>query len=122
MSKRGSRGGWMITISALMLTVWLVGLSVAWRGLGPNTTRISNRLARLFTGRGHQPDDSEAIPIGPTRLDDPRLSSLRLAAGSWQRSAGPRRLVVDQVCLVSDVPAFFEAIALWDERRFFPRF
>jgi hypothetical protein len=121
MSKRGSRGGWMITISALLLTVWLAGVSVVtWRGLGPNTTRITNRLARIFTGRGHQPDDSEAIPIGPTRPDDPRLSSLRLAAGSWQRSAGPRRLVVDQVCLVPDVPAFFEAIALWDERQYFP--
>ena len=113
--------GWMITISALMLAVWLVGVSVvAWRGLGRSTTRVSNRLARIFTGRGHQPDDSEAIPIGPTRLDDPRLSSLRLAADSWQRSAGPRRVVVDQVCLVPDVPAFLEAIALWDERHFFP--
>ena len=121
MSTRGSRAGWMITISALMLALWLVGVSVvAWRGLGRSRTRIGSRLARIFTGRGHQPDDTQAIPIGPTRLDDPRLSSLRLAADSWRRSAGLRRVVVDQVCLVPDVPAFFEAIALWDERHFFP--
>ena len=29
-------------------------------------------------------------------------------------------MVVDQVCLVPDVPAFLEAIASWDERYFFP--
>ena len=33
---------------------------------------------------------------------------------------GPRRVVVDQVCLVPDVAAFLEAIALWDERSFLP--
>ena len=38
----------------------------------------------------------------------------------WNTSLEPRRLVVDQVCLVPDVPAFLEAIALWDERHFFP--
>ena len=42
------------------------------------------------------------------------------AAVTWRRSIGPRRLVIDQVCLVPDVPAFFEAIAAWDERHFFP--
>ena len=121
MNKRDSRAGWIITISALMLALWLVGVSVVtWRGLGRNTTRVKNRLARFFTGRGHQPDNPQAISIGPTHVDDPRLSSLRLAADSWRRSDGPRRVVVDQVCLVPDVPAFFEAIAQWDERHFFP--
>ena len=121
MSKRESRAGWKISISALVLVLWMVGASmVAWRGLGQKRTRISNRLARIFTGRAHEPADYEVIPVGPTRWDDPRLSALRLAASSWQRSAGPRRVVVDQVCLVPDVPAFFEAIALWDERHFFP--
>lgn len=121
MSKSGSGAGWMITISALTLAVWLMGVSVVtWRGLGRNTTRVKNRLARFFTGRGHQPDDSQPIPIGPTRMDNARLRPLRLAADSWRRSAGPRRDVVDQVCLVPDVPAFFEAIALWDEKHFFP--
>jgi hypothetical protein len=28
--------------------------------------------------------------------------------------------VIDQVCLVPDVPTFFEAIAAWDQRHFFP--
>ena len=38
----------------------------------------------------------------------------------WRYSTGPLRLVVDQVCLVPDVPSFFEAIATWDQRHFFP--
>ena len=29
-------------------------------------------------------------------------------------------MVVDQVCLVPDVPSFYEAIAAWDEGHFFP--
>ena len=53
-------------------------------------------------------------------MDDPRLSSLRSAAESWRKSAAPRRLVVDQVCLVPDLPTFLEAIAAWDERHYFP--
>jgi hypothetical protein len=54
------------------------------------------------------------------QLSDNRLKSLRLAADSWRRSAEPSRRRVDQVCLVPDVPAFLEAIALWDEHSFFP--
>jgi len=53
-------------------------------------------------------------------LDDSRLESLRVAADAWRHSTGPRRRVVDQVCLVPDVPSFLEAISFWDERQFFP--
>jgi hypothetical protein len=53
-------------------------------------------------------------------LDDPRLAYLRNVSEKWRRFQGPERLVVDQVCLVPDVPTFFAAIASWDERHFFP--
>ena len=56
----------------------------------------------------------------PATAADPRLEPLRRAAAGWRQSAGPRRVVVDQVCLVPDVPSFFEAIAAWDEGHFFP--
>jgi len=53
-------------------------------------------------------------------LDDPRLADLREASVRWRRFQGPRRRVVDQVCLVPDVPTFLAAVAAWDERHFFP--
>jgi hypothetical protein len=56
----------------------------------------------------------------PTHLDDPRFLSLRRAAAHWRTSLESHRVVIDQVCLVPDVPAFLEAIAQWDERHFFP--
>ena len=62
----------------------------------------------------------ERLPSIPSVFGDPRFASLRRAAMNWQRSSGPRRLVIDQVCLVPDVPTFFEAIASWDEYHFFP--
>ena len=40
--------------------------------------------------------------------------------GRLGRRAGPKRRVVDQVCLVPDVPTFLEAIAAWDEAHCFP--
>jgi hypothetical protein len=51
---------------------------------------------------------------------DPRLSDLRRGAAQWTLRAGPSRRVVDMVCLVPDVPTFYEALAAWDEDRFFP--
>jgi hypothetical protein len=45
---------------------------------------------------------------------------LHRAAESWTRRGGPERRVIDQVCLVPDVATFFEAIATWDERHFYP--
>jgi hypothetical protein len=45
---------------------------------------------------------------------------LALAAATWVRRQGPARKVVDMVCLVPDVPTFFEAISVWDETHFFP--
>jgi hypothetical protein len=43
-----------------------------------------------------------------------------LTAEVWNERNGPKRQVVDQVCLVPDVATFFEAIATWDEGHWFP--
>lgn len=42
------------------------------------------------------------------------------AAVAWEARGGPRRRVVDQVCLVPDLPTFLEAVASWDAGHFFP--
>lgn len=53
-------------------------------------------------------------------LFDPRFDEIRKASVAWDRRTGPARKVVDVVCLVPDVPTFFEAIAKWDEHHYFP--
>ena len=72
------------------------------------------------TGPSENAGGKNELPAVAERMDDVRLSSLRSAVESWQKSAAPRRVVVDQVCLVSDLPTFLEAIAAWDERHYFP--
>jgi len=71
------------------------------------------------------PSDGQARPkarewVPPASLHDPRLEMIRMASESWDLRAGPRRAVVDQVCLVPDVATFFEAIATWDDSHYFP--
>jgi len=48
------------------------------------------------------------------------IEELRTASSSWQKRPGPKRVVVDQVCLVPDFATFLEAIATWDEDHYFP--
>jgi hypothetical protein len=48
------------------------------------------------------------------------LDEIRRASVSWERRAGPRRQVLDVVCLVPDLPTFLEAISAWDESHAFP--
>jgi len=103
----------MIAIPALILAVWLLAVGVvALRGLGLGKNWLGGDRAQAAV--------IDLVQAAPVRLDDPRLSSLRRAAASWRQAVGPRRLVIDQVCLVPDVPSFLEAIAAWDERHFFP--
>ena len=117
---RGSGAGRLIAIPALLLALWIVSVTViAWRGLGRSQARVVERLAQLL-GFVQEPAVADAAVAGPVQLDDPRLDYLRRAADSWRLSAGRKRLVVDQVCLVPDVATFLEAIAAWDERHFFP--
>ncbi|WP_406693515.1 hypothetical protein V5E97_21005 [Singulisphaera sp. Ch08] len=55
----------------------------------------------------------------PARLPN-GIEELQTASSSWQRRPGPKRVVVDQVCLVPDFATFLEAIATWDEEHYFP--
>ncbi len=55
----------------------------------------------------------------PDSLFDPRLSELRAAALVWD-ARRPDRRIVDQVCLVPDLATYFETIAQWDGKHFFP--
>lgn len=45
---------------------------------------------------------------------------LRRASPAWKERRGPRRRVVDVVCLVPDVPTFLAALSTWDRERCFP--
>ena len=56
----------------------------------------------------------------PISFDDPRFATLKKAAAEWDKRKGPKRQVVDVVCLVENLPGFFEAIAFWDESTYFP--
>src|SRR4051794_29771308 len=75
------------------------------------------QLAGLPTTARAQPPAAIAAPVSPlSRSPD----EIRRASTSWERRPGPERRVVDQVCLVPDVPTFLEAIAAWDEAHAFP--
>ncbi len=67
-----------------------------------------------------RPQQGEAFPPPARSLFDERLAQLRIASVAWDNRLGPRRQVVDQVCLVPDLPTFLEAIAAWDEGHYFP--
>ena len=90
--------------------------------------RSDVRMSRLIggqlgaiSGADHgRPAGKELTPAIVEHIDDPRLVALRQAAERWRRPAEPRRVVVDQVCLVPDLPTFLNAIAAWDERHYFP--
>ena len=66
---------------------------------------------------GQAPPPNRSLPIS---IYDPRLEPLRKASASWELRSGPAREVVDQVCLVPDVPSFLEAISSWDQGHYFP--
>lgn len=59
-------------------------------------------------------------PTSPGSLFDAKLAEVRRASEAWAQRRGPTRAVVDVVCLVPDVPTFFEAIAAWDRDHWFP--
>ena len=103
---------WPAVIPALLLVVSLGGVTaiVVRRVRRPGCSRVESI----------NPRPALKLPPAPSRLDDPRLNSLRLAAEHWKTSLESQRVVIDQVCLVTDVAAFLEAIAQWDERHFFP--
>jgi hypothetical protein len=113
--------GWSLVIPAILLGGWVIGSGMLAR-------QGDVRISRLIGGqRGATPETNNAKPAGKAlepatveHMDDPRLVVLRQAAQRWRRPAVARRLVVDQVLLVPDLPTFLEAIAAWDERHYFP--
>ncbi|HKI16473.1 MAG TPA: hypothetical protein VKA15_01255, partial [Isosphaeraceae bacterium] len=119
MDGRGSRIGWPILLSGLILGLWLAGLSLVLRR-GSRESGADGALRRERRNAAPASRTAMERTTAPVGLDDARLKSLRLAADAWRRSMGPRRRVIDQVCLVPDVPSFLEAISFWDEGHFFP--
>jgi hypothetical protein len=129
MGSHGPRVWWPIALFTLVFGFGLLSVvTLAWLGKGRG--RVTGLYGAEEDGANHwlthalgETGDSAApedVRRAPEHVDDPRLESLRQAADFWRRSAGPRRQVIDQVCLVPDVQAFLEAIAMWDERHFFP--
>ena len=143
MRQRASRAGWPALLLAAMLVAGLVGLTYLFgrwqrrignplKGLSGQSAADSDRGGVVSDGGRRRRDGTsgpksgslatglERLPGEPRTWNDPRLEPIRQAAMNWGRSRGPGRTVVDQVCLVPDVRSFFEAIAAWDERHFFP--
>jgi hypothetical protein len=143
MEHLGSRRQWVTLLLVVILAAGLLGLTVLFGRLQPRARirrdGVSNRSTTDLDRRGAIADESRwpregtagpgqatgatglrLLPSIPSTFGDPRFQSLRRAAMAWRQSTGPPRLVVDQVCLVPDVPTFFEAIAAWDEGHFFP--
>jgi hypothetical protein len=121
MIRSNSRAGWAIVIPAVLLGAWVVGSSnLARRARVGVSGLLNGQHGAPVAGRSERSRGKTELPAAADRMDDARLSSLRGTVESWRKSAAPRRLVVDQVCLVRDLAAFLEAIAGWDERHFYP--
>jgi hypothetical protein len=119
MLERGSRPGGLAMFLTVMLTLGLVGLTAylgRWSGAGRNGHEGPRPQSEADTG-----DPSRRVPGHPpaTSWAD-FVKRLQQTVLAWRRSTGPRRFVVDQLCLVPDVPSFFEAIATWDAKNYFP--
>lgn len=83
-------------------------------------TRILIFAVLLGIGPAKTDGQPPQAPTLPTDLRDARLAELRRAAASWDERLGPEREVVDQVCLVPDVPTFLAALSTWDRSHWFP--
>ncbi len=128
---RAARGRWWAVLAG-MTAVLVLGLADLARPrliVVPEEflPRRSATDGATAMGRPESPDRSWSAVYGtterpylPARAADPRLIPLRHAGETWRAAAGPRRVVVDQLCLVPDVPTFLEAIATWDEGHSFP--
>lgn len=121
MIRSRSGAGWAIIIPAFLLGAWFVGSSMLARraNVGVGDLLGGQRGSPVAGQRANAPARVE-LPAVAESMDDGRLASLRTANESWRTSAMPRRVVVDQVCLVPDLPTFLEAMGAWDERHYFP--
>ncbi|MFO0951273.1 MAG: hypothetical protein U0835_08995 [Isosphaeraceae bacterium] len=91
---------------------------------GRSLSRLSLRLAWrhaagliLLSFLAQADPRPAAAQTAPT---DPAFEEVRRASVVWERRSGPERRVVDMVCLVPDVATYFEVIAAWDHRHYFP--
>ena len=87
---------------------------------------IEEAVAEIREGLRRAPDwpaarfaPRELYGAHPGRFDV-HLAELRKAAAVWESRRGPKRRVVDVVCLVPDLPGFLQAIATWDQEHYFP--
>ncbi len=134
MFRRCARVGRPLAVLVVMIAVAMLGaisLIGRWRISGGDDRMWSSVWGSRDDAASMDRPSTGAMPGGrrsrapersflPTNAGDRRLDPLRRAAESWRLATGPVRVVVDQVCLVPDVPSFFEAIAAWDEGHFFP--
>ena len=83
---------------------------------------FASLLGLLLIGDGPSPGQAprRATTPPPSSAFDPKLEPVRRALASWDSRQGPDRAVVDQVCLVPDLPTFLEAVASWDAGHYFP--
>jgi hypothetical protein len=86
----------------------------------PRRWWLASLLGLVMIGEGPTSGQNSPRWVAPTSLADPRLEPLRNASMAWESRSGPARSVVDQVCLVPDLPTFLEAVASWDEGHYFP--
>jgi hypothetical protein len=116
----------VLGVTAILVALGLADCVFRWYVAGPEG--LTWLVARASVGgattmnatAGRASIGVRPLPAVPMVAIDPRLARLRHAAESWERRSVPGRRVVDQVCLVPDVPSFLEAIAAWDDRHFFP--
>ena len=122
MFDRDSRPGWLTLSLALILTLGLVGLTgLLGRWLKPGPNRPGGPSVVSVPGPDGEAARSERAEARRDETDEADfLERFQRAILTWRQSSGPHRFVIDQVCLVPDVPSFFEAISTWDERHFFP--
>ena len=85
-----------------------------------STAMLVAGLALLATPSIPCQGQDRAERSAPNPLFGRNLDAVRRASVEWERRAGPTRQVVDQVCLVPDLPTFLDAIAAWDEGHFYP--
>src|SRR5262249_9686063 len=109
--------GWPVVFLAAVLTVLLVVVTALFgrwqrRALEHRAAfSVPSPPDLLRRGNAHEGGPPGGrLPAAPAVAADPRLEPLRQAALSWRRATGPHRLVIDQVCLVPDVPSFFAAL------------
>ncbi len=88
--------------------------------LGQGRVRLAATFVLLSISGSVSQGQAPRQPGAPVAFFDPRLATLRNASLSWELRVGPKRAVIDQVCLVPDIPTFLEAIASWDQTKWFP--